>query len=99
MTHSDEDPPNPHEGHSHGPVDCRSLARMLGDYVDDQLPETVKQEMDKHMSMCAPCLAFLKQYRFAPDTTRKVLMNAVPAELENRVLTFLRSRCAPGKES
>jgi hypothetical protein len=98
MTHQDDDRSPPASGYHQGPVDCRALARMLGDYVDEQLPEAVKREMDSHMAMCAPCMAFLKQYRFAPDTTRKVLLNAVPPELENRVLAFLRARCAPATE-
>lgn len=93
MTQRDDD----HDGpsaipHQHG-VDCRSLAHVLGEYVDDQLPTEMKSQVDAHMSQCAPCLAFLKQYRFAQDAARKVLLNSVPAELETRVLSFLRARC------
>lgn len=96
MTQRDEDlPDGPDAPHTHGAVDCRALARMLGEYVDDELPPDVKQAMDGHMAMCAPCLAFLRQYRFAPDATRRMMLSAAPPELEMRVLTFLRARCAP----
>ena len=77
----------------HDPVDCRKLATLIGDYVDDQLPGGMKGAVDQHMSQCAPCMAFLKQYRFAPDAARKMLLQAVPKELEDRVLSFLRAKC------
>ena len=101
MTHRDDDDS---QGHPHGsacgsaaaavgPVDCRKFETLLGDYVDDQLPGEQKAAVDEHMSQCAPCMAFLRQYRFAPEAARKMLMKAVPVELEERVLSFLRGRC------
>lgn len=77
----------------HDPVDCRKLETLIGDYVDDQLPGAVKGAVDQHMSQCAPCMAFLRQYRFAPEAARKMLLQAVPKELEDRVLSFLRAKC------
>lgn len=82
MTHHDDDA-----------VDCAKLESLIGDYVDDQLPQNVKGAVDHHMSQCAPCMAFLRQYRFAPDACRKMLMKAVPAEMEDRLLSFLRGKC------
>ena len=38
-------------------------------------------------------MAFLRQYRFAPEAARKMLLKAVPEELEDRVLSFLRGKC------
>jgi anti-sigma factor RsiW len=97
MTHRDDNPEKPAgasaHAHGHGAVDCGKVAQMLGDYVDDQLPPDEKSAVDQHMAMCAPCIAFLKQYRFAPDAARKVLLKAVPPELESRVLSFLRDKC------
>lgn len=101
MTHRDDDPDrwtcaHVHD-HEHG-VDCRKLAQVLGDYVDDQLPADFKQEVDAHMSQCAPCVAFLKQYRFAPEAAREVLLRSVPEQLESRLLSFLRERCNNGNK-
>src|SRR4051812_30120234 len=62
-------------------VDCRKVADLLGEYVDEQLTADLKTAVDSHMSMCAPCIAFLKQYRFAPQAARQVLLKAVPVEL------------------
>lgn len=97
-SHDDDD-----DGRGHGhlladasgvrAVDCRKMVDLLGDYVDDQLPVEVKSAMDGHISLCAPCLAFLKQYRFAPEQARKALLDKVPSDLENKLLSFLRDRC------
>jgi hypothetical protein len=74
-------------------VDCRQVADLLGDYVDEQLSGDLKTAVDSHMTMCAPCIAFLKQYRFAPQAARAVLLKAVPVELEDRLMSFLRAKC------
>ena len=54
----------------HRPVDCQRLVELLGDYVDEQLPPEQRSAVDAHMGQCAPCMAFLKQYRFAPQIVR-----------------------------
>ena len=73
-------------------VDCGRLVNLLGDYVDDQLGPDLKTAVDGHMSQCAPCMAFLRQYRFAPQAVRAHLLQKVPVDLENRLLSFLKQR-------
>ena len=90
MTQRDDDPPSDVPT---TPVDCGRVSELLGDYVDEQLPAHTKDAVDDHMSQCAPCMAFLKQYRFAPEAARKMLLRAVPVELERRLLSFLRGKC------
>ncbi len=74
-------------------VDCKGLVDLLGDYVDDQLPPHLKTAVDGHMGQCAPCMAFLKQYRFAPEAVRAHLLQKVPVDLETRLLSFLKTKC------
>lgn len=82
MNHDDHDPS----------IDCRRVVDLLGDYVDDQLPAADKRAVDAHVGQCAPCVAFLRQYRFAPAAVREHLLSKVPADLESRLLGFLRQR-------
>lgn len=94
MNARDDDPKNAR------PVDCRQLVSLLGDYVDEQLPTEVKAAIDDHISQCAPCVAFIRQYRFAPQAARATLMKKVPEDLEVRLLSFLKDKCkdkAPGQ--
>jgi anti-sigma factor RsiW len=78
--------------HHFSHVDCRRLVDLLGDYVDDQLPDAQRHAVDQHVGNCAPCTAFLRQYRFAPAAVRETLLRKVPVDLENRLLSFLRAR-------
>jgi anti-sigma factor RsiW len=94
MTHEDEKPTPrsaEHGGHAR-PVDCAQLVSLLGDYVDDHLPADQKAAVDGHIHQCGPCMAFLRQYRFAPQAVRAHLLEKVPVDLETRLLTFLRER-------
>jgi hypothetical protein len=74
------------------PVDCQQLVELLGEYVDNQLTAEQRVHVDYHMEQCAPCLAFLRQYKFAPQAVRDHLLQAVPVDLEDRLLSFLKKR-------
>ena len=98
--HDDDDskPPAAAEIPAGGPamatkaVDCCHLVSLLGDYVDGHLQQETAAAVDGHIGQCAPCLAFLRQYRFAPEAVRRHLLECVPVDLENRLLSFLRAR-------
>ena len=38
-------------------------------------------------------MAFIKQYRFAPQQARATLLKKVPEDLEVRLLSFLKDKC------
>lgn len=71
-------------------VDCEQLVSLLGDYVDNELPADQRAAVESHMGQCAPCVAFLRQYKFAPQAVREYLLQQVPVDLENRLLSFLK---------
>jgi anti-sigma factor RsiW len=72
---------------------CKRIVDLLGEYVDGELPVDVKSRMDGHIGNCAPCMAFMRQYRFADEGVRRCLLKRVPEEVENRLLSFLKGRC------
>jgi len=80
-------------------VDCQKLESLISDYVDEQLSNEEKAGVDGHISQCAPCMAFLKQYRFAPEAARRMLLEKVPVDLEARLLSFLKGKCGGGGKS
>ena len=90
-----EHAPHVHTSRTGAPeaVDCRRMVDFLGDYVDGDMKADVKAAVDNHLAACAPCVAFLRQYKFAPEAVRRTLMANVPKDLEDRVLSFLRKRC------
>jgi hypothetical protein len=72
---------------------CAHIVDLLGDYVDGELPRDVATAMEGHFGACAPCVAYLRQYRFADDGVRRCMLKRVPQEFESRLLGFLRGRC------
>jgi anti-sigma factor RsiW len=73
-------------------VSCQQVENLLSDYVDCRLDAPQHEALDGHLSQCAPCLAFLRQYRFTPQALRTRLLAQAPVDLETRVLSFLRAK-------
>jgi RNA polymerase sigma-70 factor, ECF subfamily len=56
------------------PRRCKEIFAELSNYLDDELDDSLCEELEKHMEACAPCIAFLanlersiEQCRLAPD--------------------------------
>jgi mycothiol system anti-sigma-R factor len=73
---------------------CKDFLRELTDYLDSALDVQTKEELDQHVKECPNCWVVL-------DTTQKTLKiykgcepQAVPAELENRLMAALQQKMA-----
>jgi anti-sigma factor RsiW len=44
-------------------VTCEELIGLLHDYVAGELPDDVRRELDRHLSICDSCVAYLDSYR------------------------------------
>lgn len=42
---------------------CKQLIDFLDDYVDEALSQDERAEFDRHLALCAPCVAYLESYR------------------------------------
>jgi RNA polymerase sigma-70 factor (ECF subfamily) len=42
-----------------GPARCKAMFAELSDYLDEQLDDSLCEELEKHLDGCAPCKAFL----------------------------------------
>ena len=43
-------------------ITCRELLDFLYLYLEDELPEDLRGEFDRHLAVCEPCQAYLRQY-------------------------------------
>lgn len=73
---------------------CKGFLRELSDYLDDSLDTATRQELDKHVRDCPNCWVVL-------DTTQKTVKiykgcepQAVPAEVEDRLMVALKKKIA-----
>jgi anti-sigma factor RsiW len=73
-------------------VVCASGVGLLMDSLEGTLPADVRADLDAHVAGCARCKAFVASYRETPRIVREASAVTVPADLEESLLRFLRSR-------
>jgi anti-sigma factor RsiW len=63
---------------------------LLADYVDGTLPRDKAELLEWHIEGCPPCVAFVNTYRGTVDAARRLRQTALPSELRDRLIAFLR---------
>jgi predicted anti-sigma-YlaC factor YlaD len=75
-------------------MNCKELAYMLADYFDGSMDPQLREELDVHLAMCEPCMAFTKTYQAVSDKTRLLRRHIeyeIPPEVRKRLETFVRA--------
>jgi len=75
-------------------VVCASGVELLMDYLEGALPEDLRTDLGTHVAACPRCTAFVASYRETPRILREATVAALPADLGESLLTFLRARRA-----
>jgi anti-sigma factor RsiW len=60
-------------------LSCRELVEFLDDYVEGQLAAERLVVFERHLSLCADCVNFLRGYRAAQAAARAALGDAAAA--------------------
>jgi anti-sigma factor RsiW len=71
---------------------CQQVTALLVEYVTDTLTPGTRRVLQKHLRDCADCLAFLRTYRATIRALGTVHYEAMPAALQERLLSFLHLR-------
>ncbi len=71
---------------------CQDVVDVLDEYLDEALDRVEAAALEAHLADCRDCMAFLNTYRGTVRTTRHLRESELPAELRERLLTFLRER-------
>jgi anti-sigma factor RsiW len=75
------------------PARCSRVLSLLSDYLDDQLPADVRTDLERHLSGCTECSAFVGSYRFTVSLLQSLSEDDLPPELRLRLRAFLDNRC------
>lgn len=74
-------------------ITCREFVEFLMDYLDGELPAGQRGVFDRHLELCAPCVAYLQSYletvhleSRALDADRDPLPEDVPEQLVRAIL-------------
>lgn len=83
-------------------ITCHELLDFLHLYLEGELPEERRSEFDRHLSVCDPCRAYIRQYEesirlgkaaLAPDPA-DTLPGDAPEELVQAILKTRRKNGA-----
>lgn len=72
-------------------TDCKRMFAALSDYIDGELPDSSCDDIRRHLSDCAPCIAFLKDLNRAVDNVK----NVPPPRPDPAVAKRIRAKLLP----
>lgn len=73
-------------------MNCKELVYLLGDYIDGTMEESLRRELDVHISMCDSCMNFLATYDRTRIMCRQVKLQEIPEEFRARLKSFVMAK-------
>ncbi|HYR20780.1 MAG TPA: anti-sigma factor [Myxococcales bacterium] len=74
---------------------CAACVELLGEYIDGSLPPERAEALEAHLSLCPPCITFVRTYKATRALCRHKLAREMPAELKISLQVFL-AKNVPG---
>ena len=82
---------------------CEECVDLLGEYLDGSLPPARAAALEQHLSLCMPCITFVRTYKATSIVCREKLFAEMPAELVASLQQFLAAQIpgfkCPGGEA
>ncbi len=71
---------------------CQKAIDLLVDFLERTLPESTRQALKQHLSACQRCEDFIESYQKTTSLCKNALLEKVPTELNDRLVSFLRQK-------
>ena len=70
-----------------GEVDCAEVAKRASDYIeqDQDLPEETREKIQRHLSWCGPCNAFVRTLQATIQSLRSMPRQNAPDKLKEQL--------------
>ncbi len=68
---------------------CKECVDLLGEYIEGSLPPDRAQALEEHLSLCPPCITFVRTYKATRNLCRAKLAAEMPHELMASLSAFL----------
>ena len=70
-------------------VTCKETIELLCEFLEATLDAEVVAELERHLTDCAPCRAYLNTYRRTRELTGQAGRVEMPEEMKTRLREFL----------
>lgn len=71
---------------------CKEVVELLCDYLEGDLPEDLKKELEEHFNMCKPCIKFLRTYSATSKICKQVIEENIDDECVDELKKFLKRK-------
>jgi anti-sigma factor RsiW len=68
---------------------CKDCVDLLGEYIEGTLSPERSKALEAHLSLCPPCITFVRTYRATRRLCRHALAAEMPSELVSSLSSFL----------
>ncbi|MBN1573594.1 MAG: zf-HC2 domain-containing protein [Deltaproteobacteria bacterium] len=79
--------------------DCRRVCDLLSAYIDGELAEDERRNLETHLDNCLHCRVYLKSLNFTVNISSRLEGHKpyeMPQEVRTKLRAFLRERCMCG---
>jgi hypothetical protein len=78
------------------PFDCHMLVELVTDWLEGELPEPTRDELELHVLTCAGCVAYVEQMRLTQAALARLesieVVEPIDAATRNDLLAVFRAR-------
>ena len=75
-----------------GEIDCIDVVKLMGDYHDNDLPESLRGRLHAHIKNCSICSEMYSGYSFVCELARELRPEPMPVDARKRLRASLNSR-------
>ena len=78
-------------------MNCKDAIGVLADFLEQSLSPELLADLERHLSDCAPCRAYLGTYRKTVELTGRAEHVEMPAEMKTRLRRLLLDELQGGR--
>jgi anti-sigma factor RsiW len=80
----------------HDPFDCQMLVELVTDWLEGELAEPTRDELELHVATCAGCIAYVEQMRTTQTALARLesidVVEPMEADSRESLLAVFRAR-------
>ncbi len=72
-------------------IRCAEFVELVTDWMEGDLPEPVRTEIEEHLLICPPCVIYVQQIKSAVAAMRSADAPSMPVLRRDELLTAFRA--------